>query len=556
MHRYNLRNRNGRGKKKTSAPPAAPPEEEPPEPASPEPVEAPASPKKEAPVPSPRTSRANLVAEIAQVFPSKYMNRRAAKLLAAEEESDGYETVDSVEDEDYDPDEDEEGTTEDEDEEEAGGLNIFVMDGSRSDSDESSGDDSPTSRFKKLIRRKGPSEVKHFKGLPAEEKERVLEQLRALQGYEEGQEPDLMKLLKNDAISTQSKAVVLKMMTAAREASDGERQKMLYFIRAFGDIPFGKLCRLPVTIDDGLDACRTFVTETRATLDDAVYGLDDVKIQILQWIAKAINSPKATGTVIGIQGPMGTGKTTLVKEGICKALRRPFAFIPLGGATDSANLEGHHPTYEGARWGAIAQVLMDAGCMNPVIYFDELDKVSDTAKGREIYQFLVHLTDPSQNDKFSDKFFVGCEMNIKDAIIIFSFNHEDQIDRILRDRMYIVRTEGYDLPAKLAIAQKFIVPRMREKVRLTEAEVVFPDAALVDIIRNYTGNEEGVRNLGRCIESVLDKINLKRFETPGLSLFAKDADFEAQFPMVVTTELTAKLLKNAKPRPANMSMYL
>jgi len=503
--------------------------------------------------------QADFVAELAQLFPSKYTRQRAKTLAdeAVDDESDGFETVDSVEDAEEDADSN--YTDESDDSDGGNRLNIFVMDGGGSDSDEdesSEDDDSPTAKFKKLIRRKGPSEVKHFKGLPAEEKERVLEQLRAIHGCAETEEPELIKLLRNDAIPMQSKAVVLKLMSAAREASDGERQKMLYFIQAFGDIPFGKQCTLPVTMESGLDACRAFVAETRALLDSAVYGLDDVKLPVMQWIAKSVNNPGAAGAVIGIQGPMGTGKTTLVKDGICKALRCPYAFIPLGGATDSANLEGHHPTYEGSRWGQIVQVLMDSKCMNPVFYFDELDKVSDTPKGEEIINLLIHLTDPSQNDKFRDKFFVGMEFDLSKAKFIFSFNDEAKVNRVLRDRMYIVRTEGYDLAAKLAIAQKFILPRMREKVRLGEAEVVVPDATLVDMIRNYTGEEKGVRNLGRCIETVLDKINLKRFETPGVALFAKEVDFEIQFPMVVTTDLLAKLLKTEKPTAAHMHMYL
>ena len=106
--------------------------------------------------------------------------------------------------------------------------------------------------------------------------------------------------------------------------------------------------------------------KAKKTLDDAVYGLNDAKMQILQLIGQWISNPNSVGTAI-TKGPMGTGKTTLVKEGISKILNRPFAFLALGGATDSSFLEGHSYTYEGSSWGKIVDILIQSKCMNPVI---------------------------------------------------------------------------------------------------------------------------------------------------------------------------------------------
>ena len=100
-----------------------------------------------------------------------------------------------------------------------------------------------------------------------------------------------------------------------------------------------------------------------------------------------------------------TVKLPLVKEGLSKILNKPFSFIALGGASDGSFLEGHSFTYEGSVWGKIVNVLMESKCMNPVIYFDELDKVSDTQKGDEIINILIHLTDPAQNNQFNDKYY-------------------------------------------------------------------------------------------------------------------------------------------------------
>ena len=113
---------------------------------------------------------------------------------------------------------------------------------------------------------------------------------------------------------------------------------------------------------------------------------------------------------------MGNGKTTLVKEGIAKALHRPFAFIALGGASDSAFFDGHSYTYEGSHWGRIIQILQDSKYMNPIIYFDELDKVSKTSKGEEIINLLIHMTDQSQNKGFQDKYYAGIPIDLSKVI--------------------------------------------------------------------------------------------------------------------------------------------
>ena len=130
-------------------------------------------------------------------------------------------------------------------------------------------------------------------------------------------------------------------------------------------------------------------------------------------------NPTAVGTAIAIKGPMGTGKTTLVKEGISKILNRPYQLIALGGATDSSFLEGHSYTYEGSTYGKIVDILIQSKSSNPVIFFDELDKVSDSPKGDEITGILTHLTDSTQNCNFHDKYFSEIDFDFKPGINYF-----------------------------------------------------------------------------------------------------------------------------------------
>ena len=212
--------------------------------------------------------------------------------------------------------------------------------------------------------------------------------------------------------------------------------------------------------------CNEFMMNAKKTLDEAVYGLNDAKMQIMQMMAQWISNPQSIGTAIAIKGPMGTGKTTLIKDGISKILNRPFAFVALGGATDSSFLEGHSYTYEGSTWGHIVEILKQSKCMNPVIYFDELDKVSDTPKGEEIIGILTHLTDTTQNAQFKDKYFNGIDIDLSKCLFIFSYNDENKVNPILRDRMYKIETEGYNMKDKMTIVKNYLIPSIEKNIGL------------------------------------------------------------------------------------------
>jgi ATP-dependent Lon protease len=281
-------------------------------------------------------------------------------------------------------------------------------------------------------------------------------------------------------------------------------------------------------------------------LDNCVYGLDDAKIQIMQFIGQWISNPTAIGSAIAIKGPMGTGKTTLVKEGISKILGREFAFITLGGTGDSSFLEGHSYTYEGSSWGKIVQILIDSKCMNPVIYFDELDKISDTPRGEEIVGILTHLTDTSQNNEFHDKYFSEIDFDLSKCLFIFSYNDEDKVNPILKDRMYRIQTKGYETKEKVIISKKYLLPKIRDQVNFKEEDVILPDETLEYIASNkeLTKNESGVRNLKRCLEIIHTKLNLFRLVKSDTELFKKDIDMKVTFPFTVSIDHVNKLIKN------------
>ena len=402
--------------------------------------------------------------------------------------------------------------------------------------------------FKRILRDKNTmNDFEFFEKMDIENQKKILKELREINKLTRIEKPYRLTLLEAD-IPVIFKGVAMKKLGTLRymEPGSGEYYKIKTWVDTFMRIPFGKTQNLPISIEDGVDKCHEFMASAQKTLDDAVYGLNDAKMQIMQMLGQLITNPKSIGTAIAIHGPPGTGKTSLVKEGISKILNRPFAFIALGGATDSSFLEGHGYTYEGSMWGKIVQILIDSKCMNPVIYFDELDKISETPKGEEIAGILTHLTDTSQNSQFHDKYFAEIDFDLSKCLFIFSYNDESKINPILKDRMYRIQTKGYNQKQKTVISNNYLLPRTREQVKFTIEDIIIPDITIHYIIDNHCNKEDGVRNLKRCLEIIYTKLNLYRLMRPGSNLFEEDMSLKVAFPFTVTKDIVDKLIKTNK----------
>ena len=404
--------------------------------------------------------------------------------------------------------------------------------------------------YHKLINsgRKQTNEVDYFKRkLSNKQQIQVMRELKEINKHINIDKPYRLRLLDTN-MPAKFKSVALQKLSLLRsmDPADNEYFKIKNWVDAFMKIPFGIYRTLDVKMEDGVDKCHDFMKNAMGTLNDCVYGLNDAKMQIMQMMGQWISNPSAMGTAIAIKGPMGTGKTTLVKDGISKILGRDFAFIALGGTGDSSFLEGHSYTYEGSTWGKIAQILMDSKSMNPVIYFDELDKISDTPKGEEIIGILTHLTDTTQNNQFHDKYFSEVDFDLSKCLFIFSYNDESKVNPILKDRMYCIQTKGYESKEKITIAKNYLLPKIREQVNFNEGDIVIPDETLSYIISTeyLTKKEDGVRNLKRCLEIIHNKLNLFRLIKPGEKLFNEDIDMEVSFPFTVNTTHVDKLIKN------------
>ena len=272
-------------------------------------------------------------------------------------------------------------------------------------------------------------------------------------------------------------------------------------------------------IEEKYGEINKYMTNVKSTLDKAVHGHDKAKKQIERIIGQWING-KQDGYCFGFEGPAGVGKTTLAKKGLADCLKdnqgisRPFAMIQMGGDANGSSLHGHNYTYVGSTWGSIVQILMDKKYMNPIIFIDEIDKISKTEHGKEIIGILTHLLDPSQNDCFQDKYFAGIDLDLSKALFILSYNDVEAIDKIMLDRVHRVKFNSLTLDEKIVISNTYILPEVYDKMGL-QGVIQFTKDVLKFIIDEYTC-ESGVRKLKEILFEIVGEINLeilKNFET-------------------------------------------
>ena len=457
--------------------------------------------------------------------PKKSKKRLALIESESEGETLGSEDTDDEEEEEYEDDEDEDEEAEDEDydaEEEGGPYGFSISIGN-------SGPPEPDSRlvptrhkmkkesesvqkFVKLVT--APTEVDtiddqidQFKELSADKQTTLLTALEKRSEYVKKEQPLMFRLLQMN-LKPEMMAMVMSRYNAMNQMdpATGEYYKLRSWMEKLVSIPLGVYKDMPVKLEGD---CAPFMTKARAFLEDAIYGQEDAKLQIMQFIASKIANPTSSGLSLLLTGPPGIGKTSLIKNGIAKALEWPFQFISLGGDSDSSTYTGHQFVYEGSHCGKIANCLAQAKSMSMILMFDELDKVSATPKGEEIQNLLVHLTDPVQNMEFEDKYLTGIPLDMSRAMLVFSGNDISKIDRILLDRMVVVNLAGYQKKDKIVIADKYLLPAALKEVNLNE-KVSIPSAIVEHIIETYASDEPGVRELKRCIEQIVQRINMLR----------------------------------------------
>ena len=525
----------------------------------------------EAPLPSCAPSRAPSVASVPSSVPSSIPSSRRTTPPSTPIRSDESSLVDQTETEEdsySEEEEDEEDKDEDdEDDEEYDGeidieklLSCFLL-----------GKMAKTKKEPSL--RKEPAHVKRFVKLltaPLEE-DGITEQISSFKALSTDRQNELLVALENRPTSTggtfdlmlriltlklpkEIQATIFAKYTSLQnmDPTNNEYHKLRAWLDKVVTVPFGTYKEMPVRIEDGPDRCAAFMQSARSCLDAAVYGQEDTKLQVMQYICSKIANPTGRGMCLLLSGPPGVGKTTIIKNGIAKALGWPFQFISLGGDSDATTYTGHQLVYESSHCGKIVNSLVASKSMSTVLMFDEVDKISQTPRGEEVMNLLVHLTDPVQNGDFEDKYLAGVPIDLSRVMFVFSANDLSKIDRVLLDRMVVIELKGYDAKEKRVIAEQYLLPAALREVNLAE-KVGLSRELIEDIIQNYAGEEKGVRELGRCLQQIAQKVNMLRmYNDPTLPFYIKDFTL----PYMVKKDHVAKFVKKKVGDEVPHGMYL
>jgi len=270
-------------------------------------------------------------------------------------------------------------------------------------------------------------------------------------------------------------------------------------------LPWGKKSRLKRDIE-----------EAQAVLDEDHYGLEKVKERIVEYLAVQARTNRLKGPILCLVGPPGVGKTSLGRS-IARATGREFVRQSLGGVRDEAEIRGHRRTYIGSLPGKIISNLKKAGTNNPLFLLDEIDKLGQDFRG-DPASALLEVLDPEQNSKFNDHY-LEIDYDLSDVMFVTTANSLD-MPQPLRDRMEIIRLEGYTEDEKVEIAKRHLIPKQLEAHGLKEGELTFTDEGLRAMIRHYT-REAGVRTLERELAKIsrkaLRRILEKKEETAVLT---------------------------------------
>jgi ATP-dependent Lon protease len=354
-----------------------------------------------------------------------------------------------------------------------------------------------------------------------------------------------------------TKSFLLDKYENTKKIYGSDYYKSINWLKTVSDIPHGKFKNFKINKDNKEDV-KNFFKNAKEKFNKQILGLDDVKQEILEFIARKISNPKSKGHVLALCGDAGTGKTKISKC-LADVLELPFFQINCGGLNDSSIIVGHSETYVGAKPGKIVEILQKSNYMNPIIYLDEVDKLG--SKSEEINGILTHLLDEEQNDKFQDNYLSNINLNLSQAFFIISFNDITKVDSIVSDRMKIIYINPPSLDDKVNILQSKMLPEIIKNINLKQ-NIEISKETIEYVIKNKCSNEKGVRNLKKTFEKILYKFNydllinnenLKYVKKSNINENERNIEFENY---EITRKYIDKILFKNSSEQSWLSMYI
>lgn len=355
----------------------------------------------------------------------------------------------------------------------------------------------------------------------------------------------VVDMLKNKIIKSDMPIHIKESVMNRLKHVESDGPKQIEWIESILKVPWGKYAKVKVSKGSKIDEIRSFFKGIKEDLDTHVYGMEKVKEEIVNYVAQFISTDgKSMPRVLGLVGEPGTGKTRLLRHGLSPALGRPIKSISMGGIRDSSHFVGFDYTYLGSRYGMIVQSIIESGVMNPIIFMDELDKISLGHEGLDVQNMLVHLTDPVQNNAFHDKYFAGIPFDLSKCVFVFSFNDEQLVHPILKDRLHIIRVPTPTLEEKIHIGKDYLTKEISPNIGCKDSDILFSSEVLKYLISQHCAEDKGIRGLKKCMESIYLKINAAHY-VPGLKYKSLQS---VSFPFTVTKSVVDECVEKQDNR--------
>lgn len=322
----------------------------------------------------------------------------------------------------------------------------------------------------------------------------------------------------------ENKAVILRHFRhmSTCESTSTEFYKNKVFVDACLAYPWDKRFHINDHTNSQYEDAQSLIEAIQNNLNEHIYGMEDVKDEVVNMISKFITNPNSNRNNLALYGPAGVAKTRFIQV-VSETLNLPMRIISLGGMRDSSFLLGHGYIYVESGPGKILQSIIDSKINNPIIYFDELDKVSATDGGKDIFSVLTFLTDNTQNSRFTDHYFYGMKFDLSKVFFVFTFNDINKIDKVLLDRLNIVHVPCPSKSDICEILYRHCIPEILVNIGLDSTKIVIPKSFVSMIVNSEnimydTEESSGIREYYRVFEKILLQINkdilLKKITEP------------------------------------------
>jgi ATP-dependent Lon protease len=300
-------------------------------------------------------------------------------------------------------------------------------------------------------------------------------------------------------VETPVLSYIMDKYNMTKDMSGSEHSKGMNWLTTVSKIPFGNYKQ----IDNNLDY-KLFFKNIKSKMDNYIYGLDDIKQEILEFVARKITNPNGKGEVLALCSNKGLGKTKLLTS-LSEALDLPLFQINCGGLDDGSILVGHNETYVGAKPGKIVDYLQTCKYMNPIFYFDEIDKLGER-RGNDISGILTHLLDEEQNKHFQDNYLGNIPLDLSKSLFVISFNDISKVNPILADRMKVLYIEKPSLEQKVEICSNKVIPDILQNIN-RNINVNIDKEVIEYVISRKCNEEDGVRQVKKVFEKLINKLN-------------------------------------------------